>query len=163
MYLAFQDKGVFRSTVVDGQWRPLNEGLTDKRIYAVAAVENTVFIGTNEGLYHLNSGVWEEVPVTTQSLENKVIANTNSDFHRVNSGVWEQRPVATFNAVLFLEVFENSLYVGMGPDLFAGKSPEPGLSRVGMGGNLPQGRIFRSTNWVNHGLRSRLRMNLSLL
>ena len=45
-----------------------------------------------------------------------------------------------------LAAFENSLYVGMGPDLFAGKSPEPGLSRVGMGGNLPQGRIFRSTN-----------------
>ncbi len=146
MYLAFEDKGVFRSTAVDGQWDPLNEGLTDKRIYAVAAVENTVFIGTNEGLYHLNSGVWEEVPVTTQSLENKVIANTNSDFYRANSGVWEQRPVTTFDAVLFLEVFENSLYVGMGPDLFAGKSPEPGLSRVGMGGTLPQGRIFRSTD-----------------
>ena len=146
MYLAFEDKGVFRSTTVDGQWDPLNGGLTGKRIYAGAAVENTVFIGTNEGLYHLNSGVWEEVPVTTQSFENKVIANTNSDFHRVSSGVWEQRPVATFDAVLFLEVFENSLYVGMGPDLFAGKSPEPGLSRVGMGGNLPQGRIFCSTD-----------------
>jgi len=147
MYLAFQDKGVFRSTAVDGQWDPLNEGLTGKRIYAVAAVENTVFIGTNEGLYHLNSGVWEEVPVTTQPPENKVIANTNSDFHRVNSGVWEQRPVATFDAVLFLAAFENSLYVGIGPDLFAGKSPEPGLSRVGMGGNLPRGRIFRSTDF----------------
>ena len=146
MYLAFQDKGVFRSTAVDGQWNPLNEGLTDKRIYAVAAVENTVFIGTNDGLYHLNSGVWEEVPVTTQSLENKVIAKTNSDFHRVSSGVWEQKPVVTFNAVLFLAVFENSLYVGMGPDLFAGTSPEPGLSRVGMGENLPRGRIFRSTD-----------------
>ena len=146
MYLAFQDKGVFRSTGVDGQWDPFNDGLTGKRIYAVAAIENTVFIGTNEGLYHLNSGVWEEVPVTTQSLENKDIANTNSDFHRVSSGVWEQRPVATFNAVLFLAAFENSLYVGMGPDLFAGKSSEPGLSRVGMGGNLPQGKILRSTN-----------------
>ena len=64
MYLAFQDKGVFRSTAIDGQWDPLNEGLTDKRIYAVAAVENTVFIGTNEGLYHFNAGVWKEVPIT---------------------------------------------------------------------------------------------------
>ena len=146
MYLAFQHKGVFRSTAVDGQWKPLNEGLTGKRIYAAAAVENTVFIGTNDGLYQLNSGVWEGIPVTTQSLENKVIANTNSDFHRVDSGVWEQRPAATFDAVLFLKTFENSLYVGMGPDLFVGKSPEPGLSRVGMGGNLPRGRIFRSAD-----------------
>ena len=146
MYLAFQDKGVFRSTAVDGQWDPLNEGLTDKRIYAVAAVENTVFIGTNEGLYHFNAGVWKEVPITPQSLENKVIANTHIDFHRVNSGVWEQRPVATFDAVLSLTAFENSLYVGMGPDLFLGKSSEPGLSGVGMGGNLPRGRIFHSTD-----------------
>ena len=146
MYLAFQDKGVFRSTGVDGQWDPLNEGLTGKRIYAVAAVENRVFIGTNEGLYHLNAGVWEGVPGTPQSLENKVIADTNRGFYRVNSGVWEQVPVATFEAVLFLAAFENSLYVGMGPDLFVGKSPEPGLSSVGMGGNLPRGRIFRSTD-----------------
>ena len=55
--------------------------------------------------------------------------------------------MATFDAVLFLAAFENSLYVGMGPDLFAGKSPEPGLSRVGMGGSLPRGRIFRSTDF----------------
>ncbi len=146
MYLAFEDKGVFRSTAVDGQWDSLNEGLTGKRIYAVAAIENTVFIGTNAGLYHLNAGVWEEVPVTTQSFENKRLADANRGFHRVNSGVWEQEPVATSNAVFFLAAFENSLYVGIGPDLFAGKSPEPGLSRVGMGGSLPRGRIFRSTD-----------------
>ena len=150
MYLAFQDKGVFRSTAMDGQWNPLNEGLTGKRIFAVAAVENRVFIGTNEGLYHLNSGVWEEVPVnvakTTQSPENQVFADSDRGFYRVKSGVWEQGPMATFDAVHFLAAFENSLYVGMGTDPFAGKSSESGVSTVAMGGSPPRGRIFRSTD-----------------
>ena len=43
------------------QWDPFNEGLTIKRIYTVATIGNTVFVGTNEGLYRLNAGVWERV------------------------------------------------------------------------------------------------------
>ena len=87
MYLALQDKGVFRSTTVGDQWDLLNEGLTDKRIYAAAAVENRVFIGTNAGLYRLNAGVWKQVPVdaskTIESLENfenEAPANTDKGF-----------------------------------------------------------------------------------
>ena len=61
MYLAFRDKGVFRSTDAGKQWKPFNTGLTSKRIYKVTATGNMVFAGTNEGLYRLNSGVWERV------------------------------------------------------------------------------------------------------
>ena len=153
MYLALQDKGVFRSTAVDVQWDPLNEGLTSKRIYAGAAVENTVFIGTNECLYRLNSGVWEKVPVdasiTAQSVEdfdNKRHANMDTGFYRVKSGVLEHAPMGTSNAIYFLAAFENSLYLGMGPDLFAWRSPESGISTVTMAGNSAQGKIFRSTD-----------------
>ena len=39
MYLAFLDKGIFRSTDVGKQWTPINNGLTGKRIYALTAVE----------------------------------------------------------------------------------------------------------------------------
>ena len=46
---------------VGAQWDPFNEGLAVKRIYTVATIGNTVFVGTNEGLYRLNSGVWERV------------------------------------------------------------------------------------------------------
>ncbi len=62
MYLVLRDKGVFRSMDAGAQWNPLNEGLTGKRIYTVATIGNTVFAGTNEGLYRLNSGTWERVP-----------------------------------------------------------------------------------------------------
>ena len=63
MYLALQDKGVFRSTDAGSAWIPLNDGLTGKRISAVAAIEDSVFIGTNQGLYQLNLGVWDQLPV----------------------------------------------------------------------------------------------------
>ena len=65
MYLALRDKGVFRSADAGTQWDPLNEGLAGKRIYTIATIGNTVFVGTNEGLYRLNAGVWDRVSVDT--------------------------------------------------------------------------------------------------
>ena len=79
---------------------------------------------TNEGLYRLNAGVWQELSVdaskTTQPFENsenKTLANTDSGFYRFSSGIWEQVPVAFVNAIHSLVAFENNLYVSMGPDL----------------------------------------------
>ena len=88
MYLALLDKGVFRSTDTGRQWNPLNNGLVGQKIYALAAVKDTVFAGTNRGLY------------------------------RLNSGVWQQLPVGASKAIHALEAFENDLYVKTGPDLF---------------------------------------------
>ena len=89
MYLALRDEGVFRSTDGGRQWKPLNSGLAGKRIYALAEIENTVFTGTNQGLY------------------------------RLNSEVWEQLPVGVSQAIHALEVFESDLYVKTGTDLLA--------------------------------------------
>ena len=61
MYLAFRDKGIFRSTDAGKQWEPFNKGLTNKRIYKVTTIGNIIFTGTNDGLYRLNAGVWEQV------------------------------------------------------------------------------------------------------
>ena len=65
LYLALQDKGIFRSTDAGGQWSLLKNGLVGKHIYAMAAIENTVFASTNEGLYRLNSDVWQQLQVNT--------------------------------------------------------------------------------------------------
>ena len=91
MYAALLDKGVFRSTDMAREWSPLNDGLAGNRICALAAIGNTVFAGTNHGLYRLNS-----------------------------SGVWGQLPVGRAAAIHALEVFENNLYVKTGRDLFEG-------------------------------------------
>ena len=87
MYLALQTKGVFRSTNAGAQWNLLENGLTDQSVYAVAAIENTVFVGTNEGLYRLNSDVWQRLPVGTSEpvhsvtgFKNNLYVGMNSDF-----------------------------------------------------------------------------------
>ena len=149
MYLALEDKGVFRSTDAGAHWDPLNDGLADKRIYPVAAIGNTVFAGTNEGLYRLNAGVWEEVLIdafkTTHSSEKEAFANTDTGFYRLNAGVWEQVRVQAFNAVYSLETFENNLYVAMGPDLFMWRTPET-TQGVIVDTKSVQGRIFHSAD-----------------
>ena len=88
MYLALRDEGVFRSTDGGTHWKSLNQGLADKRISAIAAVESTLFAGTNHGLHRLDSDGWREVPVGMS------------------------------NTVYSLVALERSLYVGVGPDLF---------------------------------------------
>ena len=66
MYLAFIDRGIFRSIDGGAQWTPLNDGLTvSEKISAVAAVGKTVFAGTENGLYRLDSGIWEKLPLDT--------------------------------------------------------------------------------------------------
>ena len=154
IYLVLRGKGVFRSTDAGAHWEPFNEGLADRRIYAVAAIGNTVFVGTNKGLYRLNSDVWEKLSVgaskTDQAFErfeNKAVADTDSGFYRLNnSGIWEQVPLETFNAVHCLEVVEDNLYVGMGRDSFTSKSIESRMAQITMSGEARQGWIFRSTD-----------------
>ncbi len=87
MYLALRDEGIFRSIDSGIEWEPLNNGLTGERISAVAAIGGTVFTGTNQGLY------------------------------RMDSGIWKKLSVGTSKTVYSLSVLESNLYVGMGPDL----------------------------------------------
>ena len=86
MYFALHDEGMFRSTDVGAQWTLFDDGLMGRRISAVATVGNTVFVGTDKGLYRLGSGTWERL------LEN------------VSGSIYS------------LAVAEGSLYVSTGPD-----------------------------------------------
>ena len=89
MYLAFQDKGVFRSTDAGEQWVLFNDGLMDRTISKVAAIGDTVFAGTDIGLYRLNAGIWERLLVDVSG------------------------------SIYSLAVSEDSLYVGTSPDFLA--------------------------------------------
>lgn len=89
MYLALKNEGVFRTVDAGIEWLPLNNGLTGKRISAAASIGNSVFIGTNQGLYRLNSGMWDQLPVD---------------------------PLKTVHS---MAVFENNLYVVTGPDFLS--------------------------------------------
>ena len=54
MYLALVN-GVFRSIDAGNSWTPVSERLVNKEIRAIIAVENVVYVGTDSGLYRLNS------------------------------------------------------------------------------------------------------------
>ena len=70
-YLALL-QGIFFSDDAGVSWTPLNKGLARRKIYALTFVENTLFAGTNRGLFRFNpepsteggldrSGVWKTI------------------------------------------------------------------------------------------------------
>ena len=93
LYLALRDdEGIFRSTDEGKQWTPLNNEMAESGINAIDAIENTVFVGTNRGLYRLHSETSEKLPLDTTK------------------------------AIHSLSVSGNNLYVGTGADLSQLKS-----------------------------------------
>ena len=61
-YLALIE-GVYYSKDGKASWRVLKDGMEAEKIRALDAVENTVFAGTDSGLYRLNAETWELVSV----------------------------------------------------------------------------------------------------
>ena len=100
LYLALA-KQIFRSTDAGKQWIPLDDEGTDRINLAIAAVENTVFIGTNRGLYRLSSDILEKLPMDTTK------------------------------AIQSLAVSERNLYVGTGPDFSELMTPEGRTAYMG--------------------------------
>ena len=89
LYLGLRDGDVYRSTDAGQRWTLLTDETSDRKIFALAAIENIVFVGTNQGLYRLSSGTWEKMSVgTTKSIHS-------------------------------LAVSGDDLYIGTGPDLYA--------------------------------------------
>ena len=80
MYLVLAD-GVFRSTDVGNTWHAFNDGLTAPEIQDAVAIENVLFLGTRQGLYRLNSSVWEKLPVAqSQSIGSLAVADNRIYF-----------------------------------------------------------------------------------
>ena len=92
LYIALQEQGIFRSTDAGQHWTSINNELTGKRIFTIAVVGNTLFAGTNQGLYRLSSSNWQQL-ITDAS-----------------------------GAVYALTVEKNNLYVGMAPDVVYSES-----------------------------------------
>lgn len=66
-YLTLAD-GVYRSQDRGTSWGPLKDGLDANRINALAAVENTVFAGTDNGLYRFGVEKWERVSIRPEGV-----------------------------------------------------------------------------------------------
>ena len=62
MHLALVD-GVFRSVDAGKSWTPVSEPLANTEIRAITAIEDSVFVGTDAGLYRSNAEGWTLLPV----------------------------------------------------------------------------------------------------
>ena len=83
-YLALTN-GVYYSKDGRPAWVALKEGMRLKKIHALVAVENSVFAGTNSGLYRLNAQSWELLSVgpTDKHGEKPVIHALAASEHRL--------------------------------------------------------------------------------
>ena len=116
MYLALNE-GIYRSTNGGIHWDSFNDGLASKEISTVATVEETVFAGTARGLYRLDAGTWQKLPVETS------------------------------RAIYALAVSENNLYIGTGPDLLGFTHIGLELEQVVPRNESHVLKIFHSTNF----------------
>ena len=86
MYLGLVED-VFRSVDAGKSWASLDDGnLADKKIQAITAIENTVFVGTDKGLYRHSSEGWAQLPVR----ESENIRALASAEHRLYVAVGEE-------------------------------------------------------------------------
>ena len=148
-YLVFE-KDIFRSDDAGKSWIPMMQDLQayitatnnspEISISDAVALDNIVFIGTNQGLYRLTTGVWKELAVPYQRFD-------------AARGFWYTSSMDKF--INALVVSENRLYVIAGSDFTrlsesAEESRSLGSS-IRFQRSLP--RVFRSTDfgdsWMN--------------
>ncbi len=147
IYLAFEKKGVFRSTDAGKQWTRFDNGLAGKSISTITAVGNTVFANTDSGLYRLNEGVWKQLLVDMSG------------------------------SIYSLTVSDGNLYIGTGPDFRILPQIRSNLTKIAQtiyDDNLSLSRVFHSDDlgisWteitptdVSHPIITPFGMNLSVV
>ena len=85
IYLAYTD-GIFRSVDSGETWEHLPNGLIDRKITAIAAMENVVFVGTDEGLFRLKADDWEIQTVYRPNIGNIIRRKKDSIYALVAAG-----------------------------------------------------------------------------
>ena len=116
IYLAYK-KGVFRSENAGKSWTPLPEGISDRQIGVITHVENTVFVGTDKGLYRISTDKWELLAIDKEDRNRNLLP------------------------IIAMEVAENSLYVVTRKSSFGDSDPfyeTFGLSMVKSNSRMPR-------------------------
>ena len=120
MYLALRDKGIFRSTDAGEQWTHLDNGLKGRTISTLATIGDTVFVGTDRGLYRLD-----------------------------DSGAWELLLADASGSIYSLVVSEANLYVGTGPNFLTLpqiESESTEIAQMMYDNNSRLSRVFHSVD-----------------
>ena len=98
-YLGLVD-GVFLSVDAGKSWTSLNDpDLTDRKVRAITAIENTVFVGTDSGLYRRSSDGWEQLSVG----EDRNIRALASAGHRLYVVVGPETKRQTISVIISIQ------------------------------------------------------------
>ena len=89
MYLALTD-GVFQSTDAGKSWASLSDDISDRNIRAITVIENTLFVGTDAGLYRRNPEGWEHLPVGESEKVRALESTEHQLYVAVGTGVKAQ-------------------------------------------------------------------------
>ena len=73
IYLALTDR-IIRTVDMGNTWTPVREGLIDKKIRSIATVGNTIFAGTDQGLYRLIGQNWEHIIFDNTEMKNNTLS-----------------------------------------------------------------------------------------
>ena len=109
-YLGLTD-GVFRSVDAGKSWAALNDGdLTGKKIHAITAIENRVFVGTDSGLYRLSAEGWKRLPVGEVENIRALASSENRIYAAVGKAVKKQNISTSLSMSISFNETSLSLY-----------------------------------------------------
>ncbi len=77
-FYLIMDDDLYRSTDSGKQWTQFNVGIKGREIFAADAIENTIFVGTDRGIYRLDSDNWEQLSVGTFRTVNSIAVSDNT-------------------------------------------------------------------------------------
>ena len=99
MYLGLAN-GVFRSVDAGKSWTSLsNEELVGKKIQAITAIENSVFVGTDNGLYRRHLQGWEQVRVGEVSKNIRALASADHRLYAAVGGAVKNQEVSSIMSI----------------------------------------------------------------
>lgn len=117
MYLGLVD-GIYRSADAGKSWASLNnEELIGKKIQAITAIENSVFVGTDNGLYRRHFDGWEQVRVGEISKNIRALASAEHRLYAAVGSGGKIQDVSSDMSILFRTTDEHSLYLYRSTDL----------------------------------------------
>ena len=116
-YLGLAD-GIYRSADAGESWVAVNnENLIGKQIQAITAMENSVFIGTDDGLYRHNSGGWEQLLVGEVSKNIRALASAEHRIYAAVGAAVKNQSVSSTMSMSVRGADDHSLFLYRSTDL----------------------------------------------
>ncbi|MDE0424885.1 MAG: sigma-70 family RNA polymerase sigma factor [Candidatus Poribacteria bacterium] len=116
-YLGLAD-GIYRSADAGESWVAVNnENLIGKQIQAITAIENSVFIGTDDGLYRHNSGGWEQLLVGEVSKNIRALASAEHRIYAAVGAAVKNQSVSSTMSMSVRGADDHSLFLYRSTDL----------------------------------------------